>query len=123
MTSTTGSTRFVRIPASRILAAAAVSCALALPPVAWADGPIAGRQDLQDNRIDNGANSGQLTGQEKAKLEQQQDAIGHARDKAIANDGQIGAREARKLTHAQNKASKRIHKLKHKDQTATSPAQ
>ena len=51
MTSTTGSTRFVRIPASRILAAAAVSCALARPPVAWADGPIAGRQDLQDNRI------------------------------------------------------------------------
>lgn len=107
----------------RILALAGLACSLVLPPLSWADGPIAGRQDLQDNRIDNGADAGQLTDQEKAKLEQQQDAIGHARDKAIANDGHIGAGEARRLTRAQNKASKRIHKLKHNDQTATPPAQ
>lgn len=113
------STRLFRRRLSRRLVLAGFACGLALPPVAWADGPIAGRQDLQDDRIDNGADSGQLTGQEKAKLEQQQDAIGHARDKAIANDGHIGAGEARRLTHAQNKASKRIHKLKHNDQTAT----
>lgn len=118
MTRTPSSRRSIRI-----LAAAAVSFGLALPATALADGPIAGRQDLQDNRIDNGADSGQLTDQEKAKLEQQQDAIGHARDKAIANDGHIGAGEARRLTHAQNKSSKRIHKLKHNDQAATPPAQ
>ena len=102
----------------RLLATAVLTLGLAVPPVSWADGPIAGRQDLQDNRIDNGVDSGQLTGGEKAKLEQQQDKIGHARDKAIANDGHIGAGEARRLTRAQNNASKRIHKLKHNDKTA-----
>lgn len=106
----------------RILAAGALTLGLAVPSPARADGPIAGRQDLQDNRIDNGTDSGQLTSQEKVRLERQQDAIGHARDKAIANDGHIGAGEARRLTRAQNKASKRIYEAKHNDKTATPPA-
>lgn len=114
-------TRFRR--SVRFLVLAATTVVVSLPLAARADGPIAGRQDLQDDRIDNGSDSGQLTADEKAKLEKQQDAIGHARDKAIANDGQIRAGEARRLTKAQNKASKRIHKLKHDDDTATPPAQ
>jgi hypothetical protein len=114
--------RILRHPI-RLLAVAAATLALVLPLDARAEGPIANRQDLQDDRIDNGADGGQLTADEKAKLEKQQDAIGHARDKAIANDGKIRAGEARRLTRAQNEASKRIHKLKHDDDAATPPAQ
>ena len=43
-------------------------------------------------------------------------------DKAIPNAAHIGAGEARRPTHAQNKASKRIYKLKLNAKTATPPA-
>lgn len=100
---------------SHILAAlvtATLGTTLVAAPVAEA-GPLKARQGAQDARIDQGVSSGELTGRERAALRGEQRAIDQARDRALANDGKIGNREAKRLTKAQNRASKDIHRAKH----------
>jgi len=106
--------RSLRTRSARFAAVVALALGLAVPATAGADGAIKQRQENQDDRIDQGA----LTDQEQKALEKQQDAISQGRDKAIANDGKIGAGEARRLTHAQDKASGKIRRLKSNDRTA-----
>ena len=101
---------------ARLAAVAALTVGLTASG-ALADGPIKQRQENQDARIEQGADSGALTGKEQKKLEKQQDAIDDARDQALANDGKIGAREARGLTAAQDAASGQIRRLKSNDRT------
>lgn len=80
-------------------------------------GPIKARQNVQDARIDRGVSSGNLTKGEQAGLRGQQHAIDKGRDRALANDGKIGKKEAKKLTKAQNRASRDIHAAKHNKRT------
>jgi len=110
--------RSLRTRSARFAAVVALALGLAVPATAGADGAIKQRQENQDDRIDQGADTGALTDQEQKALEKQQDAISQGRDKAIANDGKIGAGEARRLTHAQDKASGKIRRLKSNDRTA-----
>lgn len=80
-------------------------------------GPIQGRQNVQDARIDHGVAKGTITKSEQAGLRGQQKAIDKARDKALANDGKIGKKEAKRLTKAQNRASADIRAAKNNART------
>lgn len=74
-------------------------------------GHIDARQDHQQDRIDQGKRSGQITRREAHKLEKQQRGIERAENRAKA-DGVVTRREARKIERTQNKASRDIHRAK-----------
>jgi hypothetical protein len=70
------------------------------------------RQANQEQRIDQGIASGELTRREARRLERQQTVINKAEDKAKA-DGSVTGKERRILTRAQNHASGSIARQKH----------
>jgi hypothetical protein len=70
------------------------------------------RQANQEQRIDKGIASGELTKREARRMNHQQNVINRAEDKAKA-DGVVTAKERARLTKAQNKTSKRIYRQKH----------
>ncbi|MCO5143021.1 MAG: hypothetical protein M9962_08030 [Oligoflexia bacterium] len=72
------------------------------------------RQARQKARIQQGANSGELTNLEKRKLKQGQKRIRKAEKKAMS-DGNLSSEEKAKLEKMQDKQSKKIHRLKHND--------
>ena len=69
----------------------------------------------QETRIENGIKSGELTNHEVAKLEKGEARIDH-KEAAAGKDGHVGAAEQRKIEHAENRQSKRIHRQKHDGQ-------
>ncbi len=75
------------------------------------------RQANQEARIQQGVQSGALTGKEAAKLEKGQAKVQAKEDKAKA-DGKVTARERAKLAKAQDRQSRRIAREKHDRQTA-----
>lgn len=66
----------------------------------------------QQNRIEQGVQSGQLTNKEAAKLERGQARVNRAEARAGA-DGHVGAREQARIQHRENVQSQRIFKDKH----------
>jgi hypothetical protein len=70
------------------------------------------RQANQEQRIDSGLASGELTQREAKRMNHQQAVVNKAEDKAKA-DGVVTAKERARLTQAQNKTSKRIYRQKH----------
>jgi len=70
------------------------------------------RQANQEQRIDQGIASGQLTQREAGRLEQQQQHINTIEDKA-KSDGVVTKKERARLHAAQDKASKKIYRQKH----------
>ena len=70
----------------------------------------------QQQRIEQGIQSGQLTNREAAKLEGGQARVNQAEARAGA-DGHVGANEQRRIQKAENKQSKRIYREKHDAQT------
>ncbi len=70
------------------------------------------RQAKQEQRIDQGVASGQLTKREAHRLEREQGAVNRAENKAKA-DGVVTAAERKRLHHMQDAASKDIHHQKH----------
>jgi hypothetical protein len=70
------------------------------------------RQANQEQRIDQGIASGQLTQREAGRLEQQQKHINTMEDKA-KSDGVVTKKERARLHAAQDKASKKIYRQKH----------
>lgn len=70
------------------------------------------RQDRQADRIASGAESGQLTRREQARLQRQQAGTARMEHRAEA-DGRISRREARHLEHRQDHASRQIARQKH----------
>ncbi len=75
------------------------------------------RQERQDQRIDKGVQSGQLTDKEAARLEKGQQRVQKMEDKAMA-DGKMTKRERTRMERAQDRESKRIYRQKHDKQTA-----
>lgn len=96
-----------------IVAALCVS-ALALPALAQtASTPrIDQRQANQQQRIDQGVQSGTLTQQEAARLQQGQQHVQNMENKAAA-DGKVTAKERARIEHAQDVQSKRVYRQKH----------
>lgn len=70
------------------------------------------RQANQEQRIDQGVASGQLTKREAAQLEKGQAHVQQMEDQALA-DGTMTKRERARLERAQNRQSRRIFRQKH----------
>jgi hypothetical protein len=70
----------------------------------------------QQQRIEQGVKSGQLTNRETARLERGESRIDRAEAKA-GRDGHVGAGEQRRIQSADNRESRRIYRQKHDAQT------
>ena len=91
----------------------AVLAAFALPVLAQTNTPnIDQRQANQQQRIDQGVKSGQLTGKEAARLEKGQEHVQKLEDKAKA-DGKVTAKERARIQKAQDGQSRKIAREKH----------
>lgn len=91
----------------------AVLAAFTLPVLAQTNTPnIDQRQANQQQRIDQGVKSGELTNREAARLEKGQERVQKMEDKAKA-DGKVTAKERARIERAQNKQSRRIAHEKH----------
>jgi hypothetical protein len=104
------------------LTATALSLVSAAVCAQAASGPAATpgidqRQARQEQRIEQGQASGQLTKRETRRLEHHQARIERTEGRAQA-DGTVTAAERHHLHHMQDGASKRIHHQKHDAQTA-----
>jgi hypothetical protein len=66
----------------------------------------------QQQRIESGLQSGQLTTREAAKLEKDESRINRMESQAL-KDGNLSAAEKARIQNAQNKASKDIYQEKH----------
>ncbi len=69
----------------------------------------------QQQRVENGVKSGELTNHEVAKLEKGQARVDQ-KEALAAKNGHVGAAEQRNIEHAENHQSKKIHKEKTDDQ-------
>lgn len=99
---------------------AVLFAAAALPVAAQTTPRVDARQASQEARIQQGAQSGALTGREAAKLERGQDKVQAMESKAKA-DGKVTPRERARLAKEQNKQSRKIAKQKH-DKQRKAPA-
>jgi hypothetical protein len=99
--------------AGLLLAAAALPVAAQTPSTPRVDA----RQANQETRIQQGVNSGELTGKEAAKLEKGQAKVQKMENKAVS-DGTVTPKESAKLEKAQDKQSKKIAKKKHNKKKA-----
>lgn len=100
---------------SLTLAAAAAALSLGAAAPAFADTYeqiINRRQDRQEERIDQGIKSGELTRREAARLERGQNHVNRMENRALA-DGTISRGEFRRIERAQNVESHRIYYQKH----------
>lgn len=80
---------------------------------ALADTPVVdARQENQEDRIDQGVASGELTKREEARLDAQQERIENREERAKA-DGVVTKRERARLQRSENRASANIAKQKH----------
>jgi opacity protein-like surface antigen len=70
------------------------------------------RQANQQQRIDQGVASGQLTGREAARLEKGQEHLQAIEDKATS-DGRVTRQERARLQHAEDVQSRHIYREKH----------
>ena len=96
-----------------LASAAAFAQPASAPSAAPAGTPrIDQRQANQEQRIDKGVASGQLTPRETLRLEREQKHIAVAEQKAKA-DGTVTTAERKKIHHMQDAASKDIHRQKH----------
>jgi hypothetical protein len=104
--------------AGAVLAFAAIGASAQTPAATpGANTPrIDQRQANQEQRIDKGIASGQLTKRETRRLEKEQAHVNRAEDKAKA-DGTVTAKERKHLTKMQNHASRDIYRQKHDAQT------
>ncbi|GIW55660.1 MAG: hypothetical protein KatS3mg082_2064 [Nitrospiraceae bacterium] len=75
------------------------------------------RQANQEQRIDQGIASGQLTEREAARLERQQNRINRMEDRA-KSDGVVTKKERARIKAAQDRASRDIFREKHDRQGA-----
>lgn len=93
------------------------AAALAQSSDANATARIDQRQAEQQKRIEQGVQSGRLTGKEAEKLEHGQQHVQKMEDRAL-KDGVMTRKEARRIEHAQDQQSRKIHREKHDRQHA-----
>lgn len=81
------------------------------------DPRIQKREENQQQRIDQGVKSGELSPAEAGRLERQQTKI-KQNEARMKSDGKLTKKERRKLTREQNRASKNIARKKHNQKKA-----
>ncbi len=80
------------------------------------------RQDRQQNRINQGVHSGQLTGRETSNIEHNETTIhNEARSDRAANGGRLTGAEHNQIEHQQNRESRQIYRDKHNARTDAHP--
>jgi hypothetical protein len=94
----------------------AVGALFALPALAQNTADIVQRNENQQQRIEQGLQSGQLSTKEAAQLEKGEARIDKMEQRAEA-DGKLTDAEKRRIEQAQNKESKEIYQDKHNAQT------
>lgn len=94
----------------------AVELFLLTSAAAFAQSPVTPgvdqRQINQEQRIQQGVQSGQLTPREAARLERGQERVQRMEDRAKA-DGTVTAQERKRLQHAENVQSRQIQRERH----------
>ncbi|WP_136418575.1 hypothetical protein [Herbaspirillum sp. ST 5-3] len=98
------------------LITALLATLLAAPVFAQNAATSVQRDVNQQQRIENGLQSGQLTTREAARLEREESRVDHAEAKAL-RDGSMSAQEKRNISRLQNDASRDIAAQKHDAQT------
>jgi hypothetical protein len=93
----------------------ALAAVLLVSGPALAQRTIEQRMDRQEERLDNGADSGQLTPKEEQKIENRHENIEEKRDAARA-DGHVSKREAKNIRRAEDRTGKMIRHERHDDQ-------
>jgi len=101
----------------RIAMAGVVAGAITLGILpAWAqntDSPVVdARQERQQQRIQQGVDSGQLTAKEFNRLEREQGRIARA-EARMKSDGNLTGKERVRLHNMQDRASRHIYRAKH----------
>lgn len=82
-------------------------------------GEVQERIDNQQNRIDQGVKSGELTPGEAANLEKHETRIEDERNRDLKkNGGKLTRKQHRRLNRQENRQSKRIYRKKHNDKEA-----
>src|SRR4051812_38329196 len=89
---------------------------LALPAFAQSVATEAQRDINQQQRIESGLKSGQLTTREASKLEREQARIDRTHANAL-KDGKLSDAEKQRIGRMQDQASRNIYKEKHDAQT------
>lgn len=84
-------------------------------------GNIERRDQFQDNRIERGIASGQITSQEGARLEGNRARIERMETRA-RSDGRMSGQERARIDHAQDRLGRSISRQSHDNQTTTSGA-
>lgn len=99
---------------SKVIAVAVLALAVSTPAFAGsADTPVIDkRQANQEQRIDQGIASGQLTEREAARLDRGQDRIDNMENRA-KSDGVVTNKERARIHHAQDVQSRKIYREKH----------
>ena len=98
------------------VAAGLAACTIAAAASAQNTANVVQRDVNQQNRIEQGLKSGQLTTKEAGKLEREESHIDKMESNAL-KDGKMTDAEKRRIERAENKASKDIYREKHDAQT------
>jgi hypothetical protein len=94
-----------------------VAATLASTPASAQNAPAYQQRDVnQEQRIEQGLQSGQLSTREAARLQAEQARIDRMESQAL-RDGQVSAQEKARINSAQNRASADIRRQKHDAQT------
>lgn len=101
---------------TRILFTLPLSLLMVWPAFAQTVGSEVQRDVNQQNRIEQGLQSGQLSTKEAATLERGEAKIDRMESNAL-KDGKLSPAEASKIQRAQNQESADINRLKHNDTT------
>lgn len=113
----TQTARLSALMVSALLCTGSVWAQSATTPSERMEHRIDARQARQEQRIDRGVQSGQLTRHETARLEHQQAHIDRVEDRALA-DGSLNRHEARHMEKMQDRAKRDIRRQKHDRQHA-----
>ena len=103
---------------TRVFLVSLITAAVAAPGYAQTATPgVDARQERQEQRIQQGIESGELNQREAGRLQREQERIATHEEKAKA-DGVVTKAERRKLHREQDRASRHIAKEKHDRQKA-----
>lgn len=97
---------------AKLIGATAVAAAFATPALAQTTGTVVQRNVNQQERIEQGLQSGQLTTREAAKLEGQESRVEKMESRAL-KDGKLSPEERARIDRAQNQVSRDIYREKH----------
>jgi hypothetical protein len=96
----------------KLIGAAAVAAAFATPALAQTTATEVQRNVNQQERIEQGLKSGQLTTREAAKLEGAESRVEKMESRAL-KDGKLSPEERARIDRAQNQVSRDIYREKH----------